>query len=203
MIIKKATFVQSKTNYKDCPLPNKCEFAFIGRSNVGKSSLINMLTGQKGLAKTSAKPGKTQLINHFIINDQWYLVDLPGYGWAKVSKESKARWEKMVKDYLSFRENLFCVFVLVDNRLEPQSIDIEFINWLGENEIPFAIIFTKYDKLSKSQSLANLEKFKKEMLKSWQELPPMFVTSSETGFGKEEVLNYLDELLKIFEEQKN
>jgi len=203
MIIKKATFVQSKTNYKDCPLPNKCEFAFIGRSNVGKSSLINMLTGQKGLAKTSAKPGKTQLINHFIINDQWYLVDLPGYGWAKVSKESKARWEKMVKDYLSFRENLFCVFVLVDNRLEPQSIDIEFINWLGENKIPFAIIFTKYDKLSKSQSLANLEKFKKEMLKSWQELPPMFVTSSETGFGKEEVLNYLDELLKIFEEQKN
>ncbi|MBO9699185.1 MAG: YihA family ribosome biogenesis GTP-binding protein [Sporocytophaga sp.] len=203
MIIKKADFVQSKTNYKDCPEPDKCEFAFIGRSNVGKSSLINMLTGQKGLAKTSAKPGKTQLINHFIINEKWYLVDLPGYGWAKVSKESKAKWEKMVKDYLTLRENLFCVFVLIDNRLEPQAIDIEFINWLGEKGIPFSLIFTKYDKLSKTQANNNLVKFENEMSKTWQELPPIFVTSSETGFGKEEVLNYLDSLVKNFEEQKN
>lgn len=192
MQIKSATFVISNTDHTKCPEDGRPEYAFIGRSNVGKSSLINMLTGQKSLAKTSGKPGKTQLINHFIINDNWYLVDLPGYGYAKASKASRFKWEKFIADYLTNRKNLTNVFVLLDSRLEPQKIDLEFMNWCGEKEIPFAMVFTKIDKLSSSALQKNLAKYKKEMLKYWDEIPPVFTTSSESGFGKEKLLNYID-----------
>jgi GTP-binding protein len=196
MLIKEAVFVVSNTEIKNCPTDKKPEFAFIGRSNVGKSSLINMLTGKKGLAKTSGTPGKTQLINHFIINDQWYIVDLPGYGYARASKTMRSKWEKFIADYLTKRENLMNIFVLLDARLEPQKIDLEFMNWCGEKGLPFSMVFTKIDKLSSSVLQKNLAKYKKEMLKYWEEMPPVFTSSSTSGFGREQLLNYIEKIIK-------
>lgn len=198
MTVSSSEFIASNTNYKKCPVPDKPEYAFIGRSNVGKSSLINMLCGKKGLAKISATPGKTQLINHFVINKEWYLVDLPGYGYAKVAKTEKAKWEKMIRDYILHRTNLMTVFVLVDSRIPPQKIDLEFMNWLGENSVPFSIAFTKADKLTKNKLLASINLFNNELSKTWEELPPQFITSAETATGKEQVLNYIGETKKIF-----
>jgi len=198
MIVKSAEFVISNTDIKKCPAPNKPEYAFIGRSNVGKSSLINMITGFKNLAKTSGKPGKTQLINHFIINKEWFLVDLPGYGYAQVSKEKKANWDKFIYRYLEQRENLLCVFVLIDSRHEPQKVDLEFLQWLGEHEIPFVIVFTKVDKLGKTTFAKNIAHYKKELLKAWDELPTLFYSSAEIGTGKEEILGFIEETNKIF-----
>lgn len=194
MKIKKAEFVISNTEYKKGPEDGKPEYAFIGRSNVGKSSLINMLTSKKKLAKTSGRPGKTQLINHFIINDEWYIVDLPGYGYAKASKQSRAKWEKFIVEYLTNRQSLVTIFVLLDSRLEPQKIDIEFMNWCGEKQLPFSMVFTKTDKLSSTALQKNLAKYKKEMVKQWAELPPVFITSAESKFGQEKMLNYIGEL---------
>ncbi len=194
MKIKKAEFVISNTDINLCPKDGKPEYAFIGRSNVGKSSLINMLCERNKLAKTSGKPGKTQLINHFIINDEWYIVDLPGYGYAKVAKSSRAKWEKFIAEYLTKRETLTNVFVLIDSRLEPQKIDLEFMNWCGEKEIPFSIVFTKIDKLSSSALQKNLAKYKKELLKTWEELPPIFTSSATGKFGREKILNYIDHI---------
>jgi GTP-binding protein len=196
MLIKEAVFVVSNTEIKNCPTDEKPEFAFIGRSNVGKSSLINMLTGKKGLAKTSGTPGKTQLINHFIINDQWYIVDLPGYGYARASKTMRSKWEKFIADYLTKRETLMNIFVLLDARLEPQKIDLEFMNWCGEKGLPFSMVFTKIDKLSSSVLQKNLAKYKKEMLKYWDEMPPVFTSSSTSGFGREQLLNYIEVIIK-------
>jgi GTP-binding protein len=196
MLIKEAVFVVSNTEIKNCPTDKKPEFAFIGRSNVGKSSLINMLTGKKGLAKTSGTPGKTQLINHFIINDQWYIVDLPGYGYARASKTMRSKWEKFIADYLTKRETLMNIFVLLDARLEPQKIDLEFMNWCGEKGLPFSMVFTKIDKLSSSVLQKNLAKYKKEMLKYWDEMPPVFTSSSTSGFGREQLLNYIEVIIK-------
>ncbi len=176
---------------EDCPATELPEYAFIGRSNVGKSSLINMLTGRKKLAKTSSTPGKTQLINHFLINDSWYIVDLPGYGWAQVSKTEKAKWKKMTERYFFDRSNLSNVFVLVDIRHDAQKIDLNFINWLGEAGVPFSIIFTKADKLSKNLVEANVAKYKKVLLKDWDELPPIFVSSSTKELGKENILDFI------------
>jgi GTP-binding protein len=198
IIISSAEFVESNTDVEKCPKPFKPEYAFIGRSNVGKSSLINMLTGKKKLAKTSATPGKTQLINHFLINDKWYLVDLPGYGFAKVSKSSLTAWNNMIHDYLLKRKNLLSVFVLIDARLEPQKNDLSFVHWLGEKEIPFVIAFTKADKLARQKLINSVANFKKELLKTWEELPPVFVTSAEMSTGREDVLNYIEETNKIF-----
>ena len=198
MDIKSASFLVSNTTYKKCPMDGKPEFAFIGRSNVGKSSLINMLTGKKKLAKTSSTPGKTQLINHFEINNEWYLVDLPGYGFAKASKKSRQSWEVFITEYLLHRESLMTTFVLIDARLPPQKIDLEFMNWCGGKGIPFSLVFTKTDKLSSSSLQKNLTVYKKEMLKFWDELPPVFVTSSQSKFGREPLLNYIDEILKAF-----
>ena len=194
MKIKEAVFVVSNTDIKKCPIDGKPEYAFIGRSNVGKSSLINMLTDNSKLAKTSGRPGKTQLINHFVINDEWYLVDLPGYGYAKASKTSRAEWEKFIERYLRERETLHNVFVLLDARLEPQKIDIEFMNWCGEKSIPFSMVFTKIDKLSSSALQKNLALYKKEMLKYWEELPPVFTSSAVSKFGKEKILNYIERI---------
>lgn len=192
----KAEFVISNTDHTKCPKPDQPEFAFIGRSNVGKSSLINMLTGKKKLAKTSSKPGKTQLINHFIIDDNWYLVDLPGYGYAKTSKKNRSAWQQMIADYLLYRKNLQLVFVLIDSRLEPQKIDLEFINWLGENQIPFALVFTKADKQSVNKGQQNIAKFKRALKATWEALPPIYLTSSETALGKKEVSDYIGEILE-------
>ena len=194
-MIKEASFVVSNSDYQKCPKPDKPEFAFIGRSNVGKSSLINMLTGRKKLAKTSGKPGKTQLINHFLIDNQWYLVDLPGYGYAKTSKAKRSEWGKMIEEYLINRENLQLVFVLIDSRLDPQRIDLEFIQWLGENGIPLAIVFTKVDKQSVNKTQSNVAKFRKTLLRSWEELPPLFASSAETGVGKEELTAYVQDIV--------
>jgi GTP-binding protein len=196
MTIKEAVFVISSDTVEKCPNDTKPEYAFIGRSNVGKSSLINMITGNKKLAKTSGRPGKTQLINHFLINGEWYIVDLPGYGYAKASKTSRAKWENFIADYLTKREQLVNVFVLLDCRLEPQKIDLEFMNWCGEEGIPFSMVFTKIDKLSSSALQKNLAQYKKEMLKYWEALPPVFTTSSESAFGKEQVLNYIEAINK-------
>jgi len=194
MKINEASFVISNTNPDKCPAPNKPEYAFIGRSNVGKSSLINMLTGKAKLSKTSGVPGKTQLINHFEINKEWYMVDLPGYGFAKASKSSRQKWEEFIQKYLVSRENLLNTFVLLDSRLIPQKIDLEFMNWCGEKEIPFSMVFTKIDKLSSSELQKNMAVYRKEMLKYWESLPPVFTTSSESEFGKEKLLNYIDEI---------
>lgn len=177
-----------------CPQDSKPEYAFIGRSNVGKSSLINMLTNHKKLAKTSATPGKTLLINHFIINNEWYLVDLPGYGYAKRSKKEIDRLDQMIRGYILQREQLVNVFVLVDVRLEPQKIDLEFIEWLGVSSIPFSIVFTKADKLSVSKVSANVEAYKKKLLETWEELPPIFLTSAEKRQGRDEVLDYIEQV---------
>ena len=195
MQIKTAEFIISNTEVSKCPLDGKPEFAFIGRSNVGKSSLINMLTAKKGLAKTSGTPGKTQLINHFLINEHWYLVDLPGYGYAKASRTQRSSFERFIADYLTKRETLYNIFVLLDARLEPQKIDLEFMNWCGEKGLPFSMVFTKIDKLSSTALQKNLAKYKKEMLKYWAEMPPVFTTSSESGFGKEPLLNYIEQIL--------
>lgn len=202
MKIKEAEFVVSNTEYKKCPEEDIPEYAFIGRSNVGKSSLINMLTSKKKLAKTSGTPGKTQLINHFIINNEWHLVDLPGYGYAKVSKSARASFEKFISDYLLNREQLITVFVLLDSRLEPQKIDLEFMNWCGEKNISFSMVFTKADKLSSSVLQKNLAKYKKEMIKYWAELPPVFVTSAESKLGQEKLLNYIEGINDAIKESK-
>ncbi|MCH2228988.1 MAG: ribosome biogenesis GTP-binding protein YihA/YsxC [Crocinitomicaceae bacterium] len=199
MKINKAQFVISNTDINLCPKDGKPEYAFIGRSNVGKSSLINMLTDRNKLAKTSGRPGKTQLINHFIINDEWYLVDLPGYGYAKTSKTNRAKWEKFISQYLTKREELLNVFVLLDSRLEPQKIDMEFMNWCGEKGIAFSMVFTKIDKLSSTSLQKNLAKYKKEMLKYWEELPPVFTSSSTSKFGREKILNYIENINASFE----
>lgn len=196
MEIVKAEFVGSSPDVGKCPEPNKHEYAFIGRSNVGKSSLINMLTNRKGLAKTAVKPGKTQLINHFLINESWYMVDLPGYGYARTSKTSRGQFEKLIRDYILKRENLICLFVLVDSRHEPLQIDLEFMEWLGENGVPFVMIFTKADKLTASQRVKCIDEYHKVMLDTWESTPLAFITSSEKRFGREEVLDYIDELNK-------
>jgi len=192
MEIKQATFVVSNTQVAKCPTHKLPEYAFIGRSNVGKSSLINMLTNHKGLAKTSSKPGKTQLINHFLINKEWYLVDLPGYGYAKVSKQSKKTFQQFITDYFKKRRELVCAFVLVDIRHEPQKIDLEFMQWLGENAIPFAIVFTKADKLTEKQIQEHVASYSEILLQQWAEMPPYFITSSENRLGKEDLLSYIE-----------
>jgi len=192
MEIKQAAFVVSNTQVAKCPTHKLPEYAFIGRSNVGKSSLINMLTNHKGLAKTSSKPGKTQLINHFLINKEWYLVDLPGYGYAKVSKQSKKTFQQFITDYFKKRRELVNAFVLVDIRHEPQKIDLEFMQWLGENAIPFTIVFTKADKLTEKQIQEHVTSYSEILLQQWEEMPPYFITSSENRLGKEDLLSYIE-----------
>lgn len=198
MIIKSAEFTVSNTKISKLPSPILPEYAFIGRSNVGKSSLINMLLNVKGLAKTSQKPGKTQLINHFLVNKNWYVVDLPGYGYAKSSKSNRKEWAKFIRNYLEKRESLQCVFVLIDSRLEPQKIDIEFCCWLGERSIPFILLFTKADKQSNVKSQQNMAAFKKALLAFFEEIPQMILTSSEKQLGKEDVLNFIQEVNQNF-----
>ena len=193
-LVKNARFVISNSDIKKCPNDGKPEYAFIGRSNVGKSSLINMVTGHRKLAMTSATPGKTLLINHFIINDEWYLVDLPGYGYSKRSKSQNEQLEHIISSYILDREAMTLLFVLIDSRHEPQKIDIEFFQWLGENGVPFSIIFTKADKLTKTALSSNIAAYKKRLLEDWEELPPVFITSSETGLGREELLEYISEV---------
>jgi len=200
MKINYADFVISSTVWSKCPEPDKPEYAMIGRSNVGKSSLINMLTGRKKLAKISGTPGKTITINHFLINGEWYLVDLPGYGYAKRSKTERSKWEKMIKGYILNRVNLMSLFVLVDLRHEPQKNDTEFIEWLGISNIPFVIVFTKADKLTRNQLEGNLAKYKNALLEKWEELPPIIVTSAETALGKDEFLAYVENTNKLFEQ---
>lgn len=194
MIIKSAQFIMSNTDVKKCPDAKFPEYAFIGRSNVGKSSLINMLTNHKKLAKISTKPGKTQLINHFLINHEWYLVDLPGYGYAKVSKQMRTTWSGFIKKYLTSRENLICIFVLLDSRIEAQTIDLEFMYNLAANQLPFAMVFTKSDKLTKNKLSQNLQAYFKKMAETWEEPPIHFVTSSSTKQGRNELLEYIEEL---------
>ena len=196
MQIKSAEFVVSSARIDQCPNSNLPEYAFIGRSNVGKSSLINMLTGKGKLAKTSATPGKTILINHFVINGEWYLVDLPGYGYAKRSKKDTEKFEHMITTYILDREQMTNLFLLIDVRHEPQQIDLEFMEWLGENGVPFSIVFTKADKVSKAKLNGNVMHYLTELKKQWEELPPYFVTSSETKAGREEILNYIEEINK-------
>jgi len=194
MDIHSATFVISNTALEKCPTGNRPEYAFIGRSNVGKSSLINMLTNQKRLAKTSSKPGKTQLINHFLINEDWHLVDLPGYGYAKTSKSAKRTFQRLITTYFKQREQLISAFVLIDSRHNPQKIDLEFLRWLGEHQVPFSIIFTKADKVKPAALTHNIEHYKSVLLETWSELPPYFITSSVNRKGKEEVLNYIEQI---------
>lgn len=195
----KAQFIISNTNIALCPPADKPEYAFIGRSNVGKSSLINMLAGHKKLAKTSGSPGKTQLINHFLLEDFWYLVDLPGYGYAKVSKTKKVEWGIMIEKYLQQRENLMCVFVLIDIRLPPQEVDMEFMLWLGDKQLPFVMVFTKGDKLSPPKCDKNVAHYKREMLKNWEFMPQYFITSAVQAKGREELLNFIREINKEFQ----
>ena len=194
--IKSAKFVKSSQGAKDCPTGKLPEFAFIGRSNVGKSSLINMLVGKKDLAKTSSNPGKTKLINHFIINDQWHLVDLPGYGYARTSKTEREKYSKLITDYVFNREELFNLFVLIDSRIKPQQIDIDFIERLGTHQVPFSIIFTKCDKTKQLELDTNIEAFNNELLKTWEELPKWFVSSATEKTGKDEILNFIVTSLK-------
>lgn len=196
MEIKEARFVVSNTDVEKCPPASKPEYAFIGRSNVGKSSLINMLTRKKSLAKTSGSPGKTRLINHFEIDGEWYLVDLPGYGYAKIAKTERKKWEKLIRDYILLRKNLICLFVLVDSRHEPQKSDLEFMEWLGVSQVPFAMIFTKADKLKPEVLTQNLKKYEQKMLETWESMPVVFTSSSETGHGREEILKYINALNK-------
>ena len=196
MEIKSAEFVISNTDVKKCPAGNFPEYAFIGRSNVGKSSLINMLTGKKGLAMTSQKPGKTLLINHFIINNNWFLVDLPGYAFAQRGKEGRQNIQRIIEDYILEREQLTNLFVLIDCRHEAQKIDLEFMEWLGENGVPFSIIFTKIDKISKGRLQENLKAYQEKLLETWEELPPILLSSSEKKDGREEILDYIDTINK-------
>ena len=201
MIVKTAEFLVSNSYYQNCPKPDKPEYAFIGRSNVGKSSLINKITGIKGLAKISSKPGKTQLINHFSINDEWYLVDLPGYGYANIPVKIKAKWETMINGYLQTRKNLLTTFVLIDVRHSPQKKDIEFIENLAEYLIPFALIFTKADKLTSRKLKEYIAAYRKYLSENWEELPPNFVTSSKTGLGAEDILDFIEQTNKVFVNQ--
>lgn len=198
MDIKSAKFIISSTDVAKCPAPIKPEYAFIGRSNVGKSSLINMLVDRRDMAKTSGKPGKTQLINHFLINDFWYLVDLPGYGYAKVSKDKRDIFQGYISGYILERKNLMCLMVLLDSRLEPQKIDLEFMDWCGENNIPFVMVFTKIDKLSKKQFRDNMEHYKEEMGKHWDQLPECFYTSAEKKEGRKELLAFINNTNKLY-----
>ena len=202
MKINTAEFVISNTKLSLCPEPDRAEYAFIGRSNVGKSSLINYLVNNKGLAKTSGRPGKTQLINHFIINDEWYLVDLPGYGYAKTSKVNRKKWEQFIADYILKRENLLNLFVLIDSRIPPQKIDLDFMEWLGIKGIPFSIVFTKIDKLSSKQLNKNLLDYKKEMLKYWEEMPQSFTSSATGKLGKEAILNYIESINEGYDQKR-
>ena len=197
MIIKSAEFIISNTDFLKCPQDRKPEYAFIGRSNVGKSSLINMLTNRKGLAMTSSTPGKTLLINHFLINNEWYLVDLPGYGYARRGKEGREKLRTLIEDYILGREAMTNLFVLVDSRHEPQQIDLEFMEWLGESGVPFGIVFTKADKLGSGRLQMNINVYKDKLIETWEELPPIFVTSSEKGAGREELLDYIEKINKI------
>ena len=194
MIIKSAEFTVSNTEISKCPEPKLPEYAFIGRSNVGKSSLINMLTNNSKLAKTSQAPGKTRLINHFLINNNWYVVDLPGYGFAKTSKSMRESWQKMIAAYMQKRTNLMLVFVLIDSRIPPQRIDIDFINWLGQNGVPLNIVFTKTDKINQRELSKNINLFKDEMLKTWEEIPVTFISSAKDTTGRDEILSYIEEL---------
>lgn len=202
MEIKKATFVISNTDYRKCPDTGLPEYAFIGRSNVGKSSLINMLTGVKGLAKTSEKPGKTQLINHFLINGDWYLVDLPGYGYARTSKSSRERWQKMIVDYILKREQLVNVFVLVDSRIPPQAIDLEFINFLGQHGVPLIIVFTKIDKQKQGEVARVIANYRNILSEAWEEVPEMLTTSSVTRFGRDRLLDRIAEINQLVKDSK-
>lgn len=195
----KPRFIISNTSLEKCPPPDKPEYAFIGRSNVGKSSLINMLADHKSLAKTSGRPGKTQLINHFLFEESWYLVDLPGYGYARVSKEKKVEWGRMIENYLKERKNLICTFVLIDVRHEPQEVDMEFMLWLAEQDLPFVMVFTKGDKLSPPKRDKSVAFYKREMKKYWAELPQYFVTSAVDKKGREELLNFIHENNEEFE----
>lgn len=197
MIVNTARFEISNTDVNKCPDSSKHEYAFIGRSNVGKSSLINMLTGKKNLAMTSSTPGKTMLINHFLVNDSWYIVDLPGYGYAQRSKTDRQRLEKIIKSYILRRSQMTNLFLLIDSRHKPQKIDLDFMEFLGENGVPFSIVFTKTDKLSKKAAEDNIAAYCKALLEQWEELPPVFVTSSETGKGREELLAYITELNQL------
>jgi len=197
-LVKTAKFIKSSPNYTLCPEADKPEYAFIGRSNVGKSSLLNLLTNHSKLAKTSSKPGKTQLINHYLINDQWYLVDLPGYGYAKISKTSRVKWEKFTVDYLRKRSNLMCVFVLIDSRIPAQKIDLAFMSELGLNNIPFVMVFTKIDKLSSKEKGKFMKAYQKEMLKEWESMPRQFITSTVSKFGREDLLHFIHETNQAF-----
>lgn len=194
MEIHQAEFIISNSDTSKCPAPNLPEYAFIGRSNVGKSSLINMLTNNKKLAKISSKPGKTQLINHFLIDKTWYLVDLPGYGFAKIAKSQRVKWEQFVVKYILERENLMTLFVLIDSRIPPQKIDLEFMTMLGESGVPFAMVFTKIDKLSSTKLAKALQQYKNEMLKTWEFMPPVYTTSSVSAHGKTSILNFVSEI---------
>jgi GTP-binding protein len=198
MIIKEVEFVMSNSDVRKCPKPDRPEYAFIGRSNVGKSSLINMLMARKNLAKTSSTPGKTQLVNHFSVNQSWYLVDLPGYGYAKVPKAQKVKFEKMISDYILLRENLVSVFILVDIRHSPQQIDLEFMEWLGTSSIPFTMVFTKLDKLKQSEVQPKLKKYRAKMLETWEELPVQVLTSAEKKNGRDALLAYIEKLNSDF-----
>jgi len=202
MKIQDARYVMSNSDYEKCPKPDLPEYAFIGRSNVGKSSLINMLTGKKALAKTSQQPGKTQLINHYFINEVWYLVDLPGYGYAKVSKTEREKWEKMIGDYLHNRPNLVCTFVLIDIRHDALAADLEFMEELGQGGIPFHIIFTKADKIKPYQQEEQVRKYKEKLAEMWEEVPPMFVTSAEKNEGRDAVLDTIGSYNQTFEKTK-
>lgn len=197
MIINSARFVISNAVVGKCPKDSRHEYAFIGRSNVGKSSLINMLTGNKGLAKTSSTPGKTLLINHFLINDEWYIVDLPGYGFALRGKSQREALEKMIKGYILNRKEMTNLFVLIDSRHKPMKIDLEFFDWLGENGVPFSIVFTKLDKMGSQAGKRNVEEYCKILLETWEELPPVFLTSSETRRGRDELLDYIEQLNRL------
>lgn len=194
MVIKTAEFVISNTDFRKCPDTGLPEYAFIGRSNVGKSSLINMLTGRSGLAKTSQTPGKTMLINHFIINKSWYIVDLPGYGYAQRGKKAQEQLREIIESYILGRTEMTNLFLLIDSRHAPQKIDLEFMDWLGENEVPFSIVFTKLDKLGVNAGKLKIEEYKKVLLERWEELPPIFATSSEDGRGRDEILDYIEQI---------
>lgn len=198
MVVREVGFVMSNSDVGKCPKPDLPEYAFIGRSNVGKSSLINTLMQRKNLAKTSSTPGKTQLINHFVVNNEWYLVDLPGYGFAKVPKAVREKFEKMISDYILKRENLVNVFVLVDSRHAPQNIDLEFMEWLGMSQIPFSIVFTKLDKLKPKEVEKKIREYQEKMLETWDELPVQFLTSAEKSEGRDELLSYIDQLNSHF-----
>jgi len=198
MQITKTEFVKSSANLNQCPKPDKPEYAFIGRSNVGKSSLINALTGNKSLAKISSTPGKTQLINHFLIHDEWYMVDLPGLGYAKISKTQRKKWEKMIYDYFLRRLNLLNTFLLVDSRHEPQKIDLDLMAWFGSNQLPFSIVFTKSDKMKPAALKANIEAYKKRLLEDWEELPELFITSAEKKTGLKEIKEFISKTNGIF-----